>query len=39
MSESFLIEIWGEPAGYLLEEGSAFRFTLPVEQPRVIVDV
>ena len=26
MSESFLIEIWGEPAGYLLEEGSAFRF-------------
>ena len=26
MSESFLVEVWGEPAGYLLEEGSTFRF-------------
>ena len=26
MSESFLVEVWGEPAGYVLPEGSAFRF-------------
>ncbi len=26
MSESVLIEIWGEPAGYLEQEGEAFRF-------------
>ena len=26
MSESFLVEVWGEPAGYVLREGSAFRF-------------
>jgi hypothetical protein len=26
MSEPFLVEIWGEPAGYVLPEGNAFRF-------------
>ena len=26
MSESVLIEIWGEPAGYLEQVGEAFRF-------------
>ena len=26
MSESFLVEVWGEPAGYVLLEGNAFRF-------------
>jgi len=26
MSEPFLVEIWGEPAGYVLQEGNAFRF-------------
>jgi hypothetical protein len=26
MSEPFLIEIWGEPAGFVLKEGNAFRF-------------
>ncbi|TAJ95817.1 MAG: hypothetical protein EPO41_08380 [Reyranella sp.] len=26
MSESFIVEIWGEPAGVVLHEGNAFRF-------------
>jgi len=26
MSESFIVEIWGEPAGFVLREGGAFRF-------------
>ncbi len=26
MSEAFLVEIWGQPAGYLEPEGEAFRF-------------
>lgn len=26
MSEPFLVEIWGEPAGIVLREGNAFRF-------------
>jgi hypothetical protein len=26
MSEPVLIEIWGEPAGFVLKEGNAFRF-------------
>ncbi len=26
MSESFIVEIWGEPAGIVLREGNAFRF-------------
>jgi len=26
MSEPFIVEVWGEPAGIVLEEGSAFRF-------------
>jgi len=26
MSEPFVVEIWGEPAGIVLREGNAFRF-------------
>jgi hypothetical protein len=26
MTESFLVEVWGEPAGLVLQEGNAFRF-------------
>ncbi len=26
MSEPFIVEIWGEPAGIVLKEGNAFRF-------------
>ena len=26
MSEPFLVEIWGEPAGLVLQEGNAYRF-------------
>lgn len=26
MSEPFIVEIWGEPAGIVLQEGNAFRF-------------
>ena len=26
MSEPFIVEIWGEPAGIVLREGNAFRF-------------
>lgn len=26
MSEPFIVEVWGEPAGIVLQEGSAFRF-------------
>jgi hypothetical protein len=26
MSEPFVIEVWGEPAGIILREGNAFRF-------------
>lgn len=26
MSEPFIVEIWGEPAGFVLREGNAFRF-------------
>jgi hypothetical protein len=26
MSEPFVVEIWGEPAGIVLPEGNAFRF-------------
>jgi hypothetical protein len=26
MSEPFIVEIWGEPAGVVLPEGNAFRF-------------
>lgn len=26
MSEPFLVEVWGEPAGIVLREGNAFRF-------------
>lgn len=26
MSESFLVEIWGQPAGIVLKEGNTFRF-------------
>ncbi len=26
MSESYIVEIWGEPAGVVLREGNAFRF-------------
>jgi hypothetical protein len=26
MSESFIVEIWGEPAGIVLKEGGTFRF-------------
>jgi len=26
MSEPFIVEIWGEPAGIVLPEGNAFRF-------------
>jgi hypothetical protein len=26
MSEPFIVEIWGEPAGVVLREGNAFRF-------------
>jgi hypothetical protein len=26
MSEPFVVEIWGEPAGIVLREGKAFRF-------------
>lgn len=26
MNEPFLVEIWGEPAGYVLQEGGTFRF-------------
>ena len=26
MSEPFIVEIWGEPAGVVLQEGNAFRF-------------
>ena len=26
MSEPFIVEVWGEPAGVVLQEGNAFRF-------------
>jgi hypothetical protein len=26
MSEPFVVEVWGEPAGIVLKEGNAFRF-------------
>ena len=26
MSEPFVVEVWGEPAGIVLREGNAFRF-------------
>jgi len=26
MSEPFIVEVWGEPAGIVLQEGKAFRF-------------
>jgi len=26
MSEAYIVEIWGEPAGVVLPEGNAFRF-------------
>jgi hypothetical protein len=26
MSEPFIVEIWGEPAGVVLPDGNAFRF-------------
>ena len=26
MSEPFIVEIWGEPAGIVLRDGNAFRF-------------
>lgn len=26
MSEPFIVEIWGEPAGIVLREGNAYRF-------------
>jgi hypothetical protein len=26
MSESFMVEVWGEPAGFVQKEGDAFRF-------------
>jgi len=26
MSEPFIVEVWGEPAGIVLPEGDAFRF-------------
>ena len=26
MSEPFIVEVWGEPAGIVLQEGNAFRF-------------
>lgn len=26
MSEPFVVEIWGEPAGIVLRDGNAFRF-------------
>ena len=26
MSEPFVVEVWGEPAGIILREGNAFRF-------------
>ncbi len=26
MSEAYVVEIWGEPAGVVLPEGNAFRF-------------
>ncbi|SKA07270.1 hypothetical protein SAMN02745126_03453 [Enhydrobacter aerosaccus] len=26
MSESIIVEVWGEPAGFVVKEGNAFRF-------------
>jgi hypothetical protein len=26
MSEPYIVEIWGQPAGFVLKEGNAFRF-------------
>lgn len=26
MTEPFIVEVWGEPVGVLLQEGNAFRF-------------
>ena len=26
MSEPFIVEVWGEPAGVVLQDGKAFRF-------------
>jgi hypothetical protein len=26
MTEPFIVEVWGQPAGVVLQEGSAFRF-------------
>ena len=26
MSEPYIVEVWGEPAGVVLKEGNAFRF-------------
>jgi hypothetical protein len=26
MSEPFVVEVWGKPAGFVLKEGKAFRF-------------
>jgi len=26
MSEAYVVEIWGQPAGIVLKEGNAFRF-------------
>jgi hypothetical protein len=26
MSEPFVVEVWGKPAGFVLKEGNAYRF-------------
>ncbi|MBS0518531.1 MAG: hypothetical protein JSR90_07550 [Proteobacteria bacterium] len=37
MSESLIVEIWGEPAGFVVREGNAFRFHA-VARPFFVLD-
>jgi hypothetical protein len=37
MSEPFVVEIWGEPAGIVLKEGNAFRFHA-IARPFFVLD-
>ena len=37
MSEPFIVEVWGEPAGIVLKEGNAFRFHA-IARPFFVLD-
>jgi len=37
MTEPFVVEVWGKPAGVVLREGNAFRFRA-IAQPFFVLD-